>query len=95
MTAPSVSSVSTRLRVIQGHLQAVDRLVAQGRTLEAVAQLRAVRAALGAVTAQICRHHMLRCLRAGASSPEVDDLLTAFRAAAGRTHRRRGSRCAA
>lgn len=81
MRAARVRSVSAadRLRVVAGHLRAVDRLIAQGRTREAVAQLRAVRAALGAVVSQICRHHAFHCLGAAADSAESDDLLGVLR----------------
>lgn len=85
--SPRGPSVSARLRVIEGHLRALDRLVSECRTREALAQLLAVRGALGAVASQICRQHLLGCLSSGSS--EVDDVLAVFRAAtAQRTGRR-------
>ena len=78
--SPLGPSVSARLRVIEGHLRAVDRLVLECRTREAIAQLLAVRGALGVVASQTCRQHLLGCLRSGSS--EADDVLAVFRAAA-------------
>jgi DNA-binding FrmR family transcriptional regulator len=49
------ASLATRLRCIQGHLQAVERLVACGRLVEAAVQLRAVRGATAQVAVEVCR----------------------------------------
>lgn len=54
------NTLPLRVRTIHGHVRAVERLIRDGRTLEALAQLRAVRAALGAMAVEMCRVHLER-----------------------------------
>lgn len=77
----STGEVVARLRTVQGHLQAANRMVRAGRNLDAVAQLQAVRAALGRVALQICRDHASRCLTRDPSVAAMDDLVATVRMA--------------
>ncbi len=61
MNGPAqLDALPLRMRTIHGHVRAVERLVRDGRTREAVRQLRAVRAALSEVVMEICRAHLAR-----------------------------------
>lgn len=87
MAAPDRGvSVTDRLRIIAGHLRAVDDLIADGCTFEAVSQLLAVRAAVGAVAIEICRHSIPYGLEGGEPSAPAE-LLALLRLAAVRRRR--------
>ncbi len=79
-----------RLHTIHGHLRAIERLVASGRTLEACAQLQAVRGALSEIAILTCQTHAERCLRRRVSPAEVMELVDLARVSlAGRSPSRR------
>ena len=69
-----------RIHTIQGHLRAVERLVASGRSLEACAQLQAVRGALTEITILTSQFHAERCLSGKGSPSEVMELVDLARA---------------
>ena len=69
-----------RIHTIQGHLRAVERLVASGRTLEACAQLQAVRGALTEIAILTSQSHAEHCLSHKGSASEVMELVDLVRA---------------
>lgn len=93
-----MNDLEARLHTIYGHLRALERLVASGRTLEASAQLRAVREALAEFGLLVYGIHIERCLRQTAALPEITELVglnravLAARARAGRIRQRRAWR---
>lgn len=64
-----------RLKTIEGHLRAVRRLLAEGRTLEAAAQLQAAQGAVRRLSIVVCKEHALRCLGADAAPAAVAELV--------------------
>ena len=69
-----------RVQTIHGHLQAVERLVASGRTLEACAQLQAVRGALTEIAILTFQSHAEHCLSRRGSPSEIMKLVDLARA---------------
>lgn len=89
-TSRETLEILARLRTIRGHLRAVEHLAGSGQSLRAVAQLHAVRAALGDVAAKALRHHVERCMEGGGSVGGIDDLLAAVSHAVARARRGTG-----
>ncbi len=85
--AENAPQTLARLRTIAGHLHAAAGLIEAGRTLDAVAQLLAIRAALRAVMSQIGRRHVERCLGIQPDDRMVHGVLAWLRAEM--VHRRR------
>lgn len=69
------SGIALRLRGVHGHLQAVERLVASGRLVDAVIQLRAVRGSVNALAAELYRRRVEDCLAEGLPAAAVGELL--------------------
>ncbi len=68
-----------RLRTVRGHLQAVERLIAEDRILDAALQLRAVRGAVTRVLLEACRAQVERCRTEGVPPEGVEDLVAMAR----------------
>lgn len=64
-----------RLKTIEGHLRAVRRLLTEGRTLEAAAQLQAAQGAVRRFSIVVCKEHALHCLGTDASPAAVAELV--------------------
>ncbi len=68
-----------RLRTVRGHLQAVERLIAEDRILDAALQLRAVRGAVTRVMLEACRAQVERCRAKGVPPGAVEELVALAR----------------
>ena len=68
-----------RLRTVRGHLQAVERLIAEDRVLDAALQLRAVRGAVTRVMLEVCRAQVERCRAEGVPPEAVEELVSLAR----------------
>ncbi len=68
-----------RLRSVRGHLQAVERLIAEDQVLDAALQLRAVRGAIARVMLEACRAQVERCRTEGVPPEAVEDLVAMAR----------------
>jgi len=68
-----------RLRTVRGHLQAVERLIAEDRILDAALQLRAVRGAVTRVMLEACHAQVERCRAEGVPSEAVEELVAMAR----------------
>ncbi len=68
-----------RLRTVRGHLQAVERLIAEDRILDAALQLRAVRGAVTHVMLEACHAQVERCRAEGVPPEAVEELVAMAR----------------
>ena len=68
-----------RLRTVRGHLQAVERLIAEDRILDAALQLRAVRGAVTRVMLEACHAQVERCRTEGVPPEAVEELVSLAR----------------